>query len=98
MNGIWCYINWSIVKKIRVYDRSVYLWGISCVKDNDFGYLKSLLKESIIKSDGSNLYNEMGMDKRWFWLSKNSAEEVIAKEGIDVIYTTNFGWKRTSNA
>ena len=98
MKGIRCYINWSIVKKICAYDGSIYLWGISCVKDDDFGYLKSLLKESIIKSDGSNLYNEMGMDKRWFWLSKNSAEEVIAKEGIDVIYTTNFGWKRTSNA
>ena len=98
MKGIRCYINWSIVKKICAYDCSIYLWGVSCVKDNDFSYLKSLLKESIIKSDGSNLYNEMGMDKRWFWLSKNSVKEVIAKEGIDVIYTMNFGWKHTSNA
>ena len=98
MKRIRCYINWSIVKKICAYDGSVYLWGISCVKDNDFGYLKSLLNESIIKSDGSNLYNEMRMDKRWFWLSKNSAKKVIANEGIDVIQTTNYGWKCTSNA
>ena len=98
MKGIWCYINWSIVKKICTYDCSVYLWDVSCVKDNDFGYLKSLLKESIIKSDGSNLYDEMGMDKRWFWLSKNSVKVVIAKEGINGIYSMNFGWKHTSNA
>ena len=63
MKGIRCYINLSIVKKICAYDCSVYLRGVSCVKDNDFSYLKSLLKESIIKSDESNLYNEMGMDK-----------------------------------
>ena len=59
MKGIQYYINWSIVKRICVYDGSVCLWGISCVKDDDFGYIKSLLKEPIIKSDGSNLYKEM---------------------------------------
>ena len=55
MKGIQCYINLSIVEKICAYECSVYLWGISCVKDDDFGYLKNLLKKAIIKSDGSNL-------------------------------------------
>ena len=59
MKGIQYYINWSIVKKICAYDSSMYLRSISCVKDDDFGYIKSLLKEPIIKSDGSNLYKEM---------------------------------------
>ena len=44
MKGIQYYINWSIVKKICAYDSSVYLRSISCVKDDDFGYIKSLLR------------------------------------------------------